>query len=126
MASCLPSIRLVVLLQGMLYASADVIISESSMLLLWKHECTRVFADRFTAQDDKDWFEKTIKMVQQSFHSRSLCSPCPKKMDAGRIIAYTCDIFLFSATDRFAICQSVSLCVCDCEQNNSKSFHGFG
>jgi len=47
----------------MLNGSADVIINESSLLLLWKHECTRVFADRFTAQDDKDWFEKTIKMV---------------------------------------------------------------
>jgi len=54
---------LLLLLQGMLNGSADVITNESSLLLLWKHECTRVFADRFTAQDDKDWFEKTIKMV---------------------------------------------------------------
>jgi len=58
---------LVVWLQGMLNGSADVIVNESSLLLLWKHECTRVFADRFTAQDDKDWFEKTIKMVRRLF-----------------------------------------------------------
>jgi len=57
-------VKSVHLLQGMLNGSADVITSESSLLQLWKHECTRVFADRFTAQDDKDWFEKTIKMVR--------------------------------------------------------------
>jgi len=58
----------------MLNGSADVIVSESSLLLLWKHECTRVFADRFTIQDDKDWFEKTIKMVRSSSHNL-----CPRK-----------------------------------------------
>jgi AAA+ lid domain len=47
----------------MLNASPEVIETPENLLLLWKHECVRVIADRFTTQDDKDWFEKTIKMV---------------------------------------------------------------
>jgi len=63
--SAVQILSIVNVFQGMLNGSADVIVNEGSLLLLWKHECTRVFADRFTAQDDKDWFEKTIKMVSQ-------------------------------------------------------------
>lgn len=29
-------------------------------MLLWKHECSRVFSDRFTIQVDKDWFNKAL------------------------------------------------------------------
>ena len=32
---------------------------------LWKHECYRVIADRFTTQTDKDWFEKSIRQVAE-------------------------------------------------------------
>lgn len=49
--------------QGMLNTLCDVITDERSLMLLWKHECHRVIADRFTNQQDKDWFEKSIIIV---------------------------------------------------------------
>lgn len=30
------------------------------MLLLWIHEASRVFFDRLTTEEDKDWFNKKI------------------------------------------------------------------
>ena len=50
-------------MQGMLNAVVEVISHSKPLMSLWKHECTRVFADRFTTQEDKDWFERTIKQV---------------------------------------------------------------
>ena len=36
------------------------------MLSLWKHECTRVIADRFINQADKLWFEECmLKVLKQ-------------------------------------------------------------
>ena len=50
--------------QGMLNTVSDIITDERSLMLLWKHECHRVIADRFTNQQDKDWFEKSlVKLV---------------------------------------------------------------
>ena len=35
-------------------------------MVLWKHECSRVFSDRFTIQDDKDWFnEELLRTVEE-------------------------------------------------------------
>lgn len=30
------------------------------MMELWKHECARVFSDRFTIEDDKSWFNAQL------------------------------------------------------------------
>jgi len=51
--------------QGMLILESQITqkAPQSVMMSLWKHECYRVIADRFVSQEDKDWFEKTIKQV---------------------------------------------------------------
>ncbi|XP_050507714.1 dynein axonemal heavy chain 5 [Diabrotica virgifera virgifera] len=53
--------------QGMIGTLSTVIESEGCMMVLWKHECTRVFSDRFTIQEDKDWFnEELLSLVQEN------------------------------------------------------------
>ncbi|KAG5316099.1 DYH5 protein, partial [Acromyrmex insinuator] len=49
--------------QGMVGTLSTVIDKESVLMLLWKHECTRVFSDRLTIQSDKDWFDKGLISV---------------------------------------------------------------
>ena len=49
--------------QGMLTVTSEVATTAKLFLNLWKHECNRVIADRFTNQQDKDWFEKALKQV---------------------------------------------------------------
>jgi len=49
--------------QGMLIAENEVVNDQKTVLNLWKHECTRVIADRFISLADKEWFEKAIKLV---------------------------------------------------------------
>ncbi|PAA86956.1 hypothetical protein BOX15_Mlig012039g1 [Macrostomum lignano] len=56
--------------QGMLNTVSEVANDRSVLMSLWKHECTRTIADRFTEQGDKDWFEKTIKLTAEEE-----CSP---------------------------------------------------
>ncbi|GIY16074.1 dynein heavy chain 8, axonemal [Caerostris darwini] len=49
--------------EGMLKIENDECSSKEDLLALWKHECTRVIADRFTNDEDKDWFLKKMEEV---------------------------------------------------------------
>ncbi|CAH1269411.1 DNAH5 [Branchiostoma lanceolatum] len=49
--------------QGMLNTWYDVVNSVPVLLQLWKHECCRVIADRFTNFQDIGWFDKTFDRV---------------------------------------------------------------
>ena len=45
--------------EGMLNVAGEEVNTKKLVLALWKHECTRVIADRFTNSADRKWFEKT-------------------------------------------------------------------
>ena len=62
----------------MLVAENEIVTDRKVLLNLWKHECTRVIADRFISSADKEWFEKTIKMVIEE----DLCQDVASFMDA--------------------------------------------
>jgi dynein heavy chain len=51
------------IVQGLLAAEAEVITARDDLLILWKHECDRVFPDRFTNFADKVWFSKELKSL---------------------------------------------------------------
>ena len=46
--------------EGMLHIDSETVNSVELLLALWKHECTRVIADRFTNAEDKLWFDRAI------------------------------------------------------------------
>ena len=46
--------------EGMLKVRTRECRDVPTLLSLWKHECTRVIADRFINQEDRDWFDKHI------------------------------------------------------------------
>ncbi|XP_075002904.1 dynein axonemal heavy chain 8 isoform X1 [Calonectris borealis] len=46
--------------QGMLTIKAEECNNSTVLLTLFKHECTRVIADRFITPEDTAWFDKTI------------------------------------------------------------------
>ena len=57
----------------MLTVTSEVMTDKKVLLNLWKHECSRVIADRFTNQPDKDWFEKALNNVlEDDFGSEAL------------------------------------------------------
>ncbi|RZF32385.1 hypothetical protein LSTR_LSTR001849, partial [Laodelphax striatellus] len=66
--------------QGMVGTLSTVIDSEDVLMVLWKHECTRVFSDRFTLKSDKDWFDEALlELVEQKlgpqYKEKSLPDP---------------------------------------------------
>ncbi|XP_063235253.1 dynein axonemal heavy chain 5 [Bacillus rossius redtenbacheri] len=49
--------------QGMVGTLSTVVDSEAVLLILWKHECSRVISDRLTLTSDKEWFDKELENV---------------------------------------------------------------
>ncbi len=53
--------------EGMLHVDCETIKDKKGALALWKNECTRVIADRFTAEKDNKWFnEATYRIVEEN------------------------------------------------------------
>ncbi|XP_018911445.2 dynein axonemal heavy chain 5 [Bemisia tabaci] len=70
--------------QGMVGTLSTVIDCEATLMLLWKHECTRVFSDRFTLVSDKDWFDNTLLTVTEEVlgaNYREMALPNPVFVD---------------------------------------------
>ncbi|KAL5009928.1 hypothetical protein ScPMuIL_012233 [Solemya velum] len=51
--------------QGMLVSTYDIVKDVGVLMSLWRHECTRVIADRFTELTDFDWFDKMLVQVAE-------------------------------------------------------------
>ena len=48
---------------GMIGTQPNVISTEDMTIKLWRHEMTRVMADRFISDQDKDWFDSEVLTV---------------------------------------------------------------
>lgn len=53
--------------EGMLTIDTDICQSVKTLLALWRHECTRVIADRFVSYEDREWFDKTLTKVATDY-----------------------------------------------------------
>ncbi|XP_036143732.1 dynein heavy chain 8, axonemal [Monomorium pharaonis] len=51
--------------EGMLRIQRAECESITTLLKLWKHECTRVIADRFITAADKEWFQNTLWRIAE-------------------------------------------------------------
>uniref|UniRef100_A0A182YK77 AAA+ ATPase domain-containing protein n=1 Tax=Anopheles stephensi TaxID=30069 RepID=A0A182YK77_ANOST len=70
--------------QGMIGTLSTVITSEAVLILLWKNECTRVFADRFVVPGDLDWFINEMLTVLEDDlgpEYREMAGPSPVFVD---------------------------------------------
>lgn len=74
---------------------STVIDKESVLMLLWKHECTRVFSDRLTIQSDKKWFDEgLIRVVNDILGEKyvNMLNQDPTFVDFMRFVAIICEI----------------------------------
>lgn len=58
-------------------------------MILWKHECTRVFSDRFTISEDKAWFDGellTLVEAELGLNYREMALPSPVFVDFMRYL----------------------------------------
>lgn len=54
--------------EGILTIKGDECKIEKTVMKLWRHECFRVIADRFTNFEDKEWFDsKMIQVVSEEY-----------------------------------------------------------
>ncbi|XP_053374157.1 dynein axonemal heavy chain 8-like [Mercenaria mercenaria] len=65
--------------EGMLKIQGEECSDRATMLGLWKHECTRVIADRFTNSEDKTWFENALTNVCKTHLGEDYLSELPKE-----------------------------------------------
>ena len=58
--------------EGMLHVDKDTVTNTTILLGLWKHEVTRVIADRFTNAKDKEWFDRcTYRIIEEEFDEQT-------------------------------------------------------
>uniref|UniRef100_A0A8C6QFD6 Dynein, axonemal, heavy chain 5 n=1 Tax=Nannospalax galili TaxID=1026970 RepID=A0A8C6QFD6_NANGA len=65
--------------QGMLNTTSELgtVGINDELLKLWKHECKRVIADRFTMSDDVTWFDKAlVSLVEEEFGEEKKLVEC--------------------------------------------------
>ncbi|XP_034553818.1 dynein heavy chain 5, axonemal isoform X3 [Notolabrus celidotus] len=67
--------------QGMLNTNSEVINSVQVLLALWKHECKRVIADRFTMPEDVEWFNQALARLVEEEFSKELKSMVDMGLD---------------------------------------------
>ncbi|XP_072018853.1 LOW QUALITY PROTEIN: dynein axonemal heavy chain 5-like [Amphiura filiformis] len=65
--------------QGMLNTISEVINNTTTLLGLWKHEVTRVIADRFTNHEDGDWFDNISKKTVEEELGSEFAEEMPKE-----------------------------------------------
>ena len=54
---------------GLIGTINTVVNNEPVLMHLWRHECTRVLADRFITDADKEWFDiELLNTVEQEFN----------------------------------------------------------